>query len=105
MRQKQTYVKSWSHKKHFIKDTFKDTSIISVFVSLLLCAPFILVKARKSATRKKHVKRMLIACIVLYPVNIVLSIPIEAAWLITYPLRLVTKYHWIRKFNRKLRGR
>lgn len=91
--------------KRDAKWAIRDTSCISVVSTLLICAPFLIAKGRRTTNKrvKKRNERLLIASTVLYPVNVALSIPIQVAWTVSYPVRLGLEYKSVRRFNKCLR--
>lgn len=81
-----------------LRFAIRDTTLVPVAVVLLLYGPCLVYQNRKTAYMKKRMTRIMTTCIVTYPLNILVAIPIEAAWLLSYPFRLSAKYSAIRRF-------
>lgn len=87
-----------------VKQALKETTVISIVTILLVAGPWLIVRSRHEAYLKRRMKSVSAIAIVTYPLAIALSIPVQASWMILYPLRLGVKYVRIKNFYAKLRN-
>jgi hypothetical protein len=82
----------------------KETRWIPLVSVLMLSSPFLLIQTRKNVHNRRKIKVMFIASICLYPLSLIVSIPVQLSWIMSFPVRLGIRYWQIDRFNKALQS-
>ena len=88
--------------KLYLRQSFKQTSILCAISGLLVTLPCIL--AQGSDAEFQRIRREKLILSLLYPVTFVVATVVQGVWIVTYPIRFVNKVVQTKRFYKKLRG-